>query len=396
MAGGVAVISSFGPQDAYLTVNPEITLFKELYNRHTPFGREMFELQMNGSSSFGQTTFVEVQRTGDLVGEMFLKVKTPVLTGTATQAWVKELMHFITKYHEIEISGHRIDKIYGFMYSAMVALTQAPGKKEGYAEMIGDTPEMTLEQASIASQTLYLPLRFWFNMRPGSFLPIIAINRHKIHIHFEFEQFDNLYKTSTGSVVTPAELKNVCLLVNYIFLDTAERRQFARVPHEYLIETHQYTGVANTGLSTTLTNRLDGFHHPVSEIVTVMRLKAQEQAKNWYSFARPDGSHILQSMKFMLNGNEYEREQQANYNSNVVPFMRHTNIPVGHKKVYIHDIALAPENFQPSSTLNFSRASQTSMEYTFRFSEDTNVYTFGKNKNVLRVISGMAGPAYQN
>ena len=51
------------------------------------------------------------------------------------------------------------------------------------------------------------------------------------------------------------------LLVNYVYLDTDERRRFAQVSHEYLIEQVQHTGVESIGAnggSIDLT-----FNHPV-------------------------------------------------------------------------------------------------------------------------------------
>lgn len=395
MAGGVAVISTFGPQDAYLTVNPEITLFKELYSRHTPFGRELKELTMNGNPNFGNTGTCEIERNGDLVGEMFLRVTTPVLTGTATQAWVRELMHFITKHQECTVTGNRIDKIYGFMYSSAIALTLKEEKKAGYADMIGDTADMTQEQASIASKTLYLPLRFWFNMRPGSYIPLIAVSRHKIHIQFEFEDFQKLYKTSTSSVVTQASLINPVVLTNYMYLDAPERRQFARVAHEYLINVHQFSGV-ETNNGSTATVSLDSFHHPVIEFISVLRLQSEEDAKNWYRFTDASGDDLIDSLQFQLNGEPYENLQNARWNSLCVPFLRHTNIPVGEKKQYINDIALHPEEFQPSSSVNMSRASSARMNYNLKSNAAVKIYCYAISKNVVRIISGLMGPAYQN
>ena len=45
------------------------------------------------------------------------------------------------------------------------------------------------------------------------------------------------------------------LLVNYVYLDTDERRRFAQVSHEYLIEQVQHTGV-ETVISPQLTQLL--------------------------------------------------------------------------------------------------------------------------------------------
>jgi hypothetical protein len=42
--------------------------------------------------------------------------------------------------------------------------------------------------------------------------------------------------TTSQSAVVPDALKSASLFVDYIYLDTDERRRFAQVSHEYLIE----------------------------------------------------------------------------------------------------------------------------------------------------------------
>ena len=42
--------------------------------------------------------------------------------------------------------------------------------------------------------------------------------------------------------LTPPSLVNASLYVDYIYLDTEERRKFASQSHEYLIEQLQYNG----------------------------------------------------------------------------------------------------------------------------------------------------------
>ena len=70
----------------------------------------------------------------------------------------------------------------------------------------------------------FLPLRFWFNRNPGLALPLIALQYHEVKVVIEGA-------TNCGN-----------LLVNYLYLDTDERRRFAQVSHEYLIEQVQHTG----------------------------------------------------------------------------------------------------------------------------------------------------------
>jgi hypothetical protein len=64
-------------------------------------------------------------------------------------------------------------------------LTQSAGHQIGYANMIGNTPDlvtpMKVDGCSCTHQhvygrTLYIPLEFWFNRNPGLALPLIALN----------------------------------------------------------------------------------------------------------------------------------------------------------------------------------------------------------------------------
>ena len=65
-------------------------------------------------------------------------------------------------------------------------------------------------------------------------------------------------------------LSNASLFVDYIFLDTDERRRMAQNPHEYLIEQLQFTGEESVGSSS---NKIRlNFNHPCKQLVwTVQR-----------------------------------------------------------------------------------------------------------------------------
>ena len=59
------------------------------------------------------------------------------------------------------------------------------------------------------------------------------------------------------------------LYVDYIFLDTDERRRMAQNPHEYLIEQLQFTGDESIGSSS---NKIKlNFNHPCKELVWVVQ-----------------------------------------------------------------------------------------------------------------------------
>ena len=59
------------------------------------------------------------------------------------------------------------------------------------------------------------------------------------------------------------------LYIDYVFLDTDERRKMAQNPHEYLIEQLQFTGDESVGSSS---NKIKlNFNHPVKELVWVVQ-----------------------------------------------------------------------------------------------------------------------------
>jgi hypothetical protein len=72
-------------------------------------------------------------------------------------------------------------------------------------------------------------------------------------INLELNDVKNVYwagatdgTTPNLSAVSVGSLVSASLFVDYIYLDTDERRRFAQVSHEYLIEQLQFTGDEST------------------------------------------------------------------------------------------------------------------------------------------------------
>ena len=49
MGGGLMQLVAYGAQDIYLTGNPQITFFKDVYRRHTNFSMEYIQQIINGT-----------------------------------------------------------------------------------------------------------------------------------------------------------------------------------------------------------------------------------------------------------------------------------------------------------------------------------------------------------
>lgn len=137
----------------------------------------------------------------------------------------------------IEIGGQTIDKHYGEWLTIWNELTQTSEKANGYDAMIGQVSSLTdnASAETTPAYTLYVPLQFWFCRNAGLALPLIALQYHEVKFNITFRPVTQCYTLSAGSIspATPS-LTNASLYVDYIYLDTDERRQFAQVQHKIL------------------------------------------------------------------------------------------------------------------------------------------------------------------
>lgn len=379
---------AYGAQDAFISGNPEITFFKVVYRRHTNFAIESIEQTFNGTVDFGRKVSATISRNGDLISQMYLQVELPALTG-GTQAWIEYVGHHMIKEVEIEIGGTRIDRHYGQWLHIWSELTLSASQEENYKKMVGQVTDLTGQNAgTIAPYTLYVPLQFWFCRNDGLALPLIALQYHEVKVNVEFRPAAECYITTVGTTTTPV-LTSASLYCDYIFLDTDERRQFAQVAHEYLIEQLQFTGSEAFG-STAVRQKLN-FNHPVKEVVWVAQLDSAATAKTWGDFSSSGANHLVDA-KLLLNGQDRFSTRKAGYFNLVQPYQRHTRGPsVG---VYCYSFALKPEEHQPSGSVNMSRIDNATFQLSFASSANLKLYTYATSYNVFRVLSGMGGVAY--
>lgn len=282
MSGGLMQLVAYGAQDVYITGNPQITFFKVVYRRHTNFAMEVVEITMNGNPDFGRRSVATITRNGDLITKMYLRVVVGQVVASAPYAgkfaWVRRLGHALINSIEIEIGGSKIDKQYGTWMDIWYELTHSISQERGYNAMIGDVPDLTALSAPDSTSgvtkqqyTLFVPLQFWFCRNTGLALPLIALQYHEVRLTFEFNSADRLIvRTADFNYGSNALFMQDCsLLVDYVYLDSEERRRFAQVGHEYLIEQLQFTG-AESATQNSVKIKL-GFNHPTKEFVWAIK-----------------------------------------------------------------------------------------------------------------------------
>jgi len=194
----------------------------------------------------------------------------------------------------------------------------------------------------IPEQVVNVPLEFWFCRNPGLALPLIALQYHEVKVNVELNESKYLGMISVDfkvnhtvvdttnqaahatikigtsaqtftlplgkdtvdgdvhyykrALLTSLSLSSCSLWVDYIYLDTDERRRFAQTSHEYLIEQLQFN-TSETVAAVNSTIDLN-FNHPVKELVWVAQpannLTETTYASDTYSgaVATPNGTPI--------------------------------------------------------------------------------------------------------
>ena len=429
MGGGLMQLVAYGAQDIYLTGNPQITFFKVVYRRHTNFAVESIEQTFNGQADFGKRITATISRNGDLIQQMYLEVVLPICTSVTTSTsnvWTYGVGNALVKQAEIEIGGQLIDRQYGDWMNIWTELTTTAGKRAGYDNMVGNNkPSDAAKQTGGVSLTnvnrLYVPLQFWFNRNPGLALPLIALQYHEVKLNLELRASSELINTvAASSIVVPS--LSCKLYVDYVYLDTDERRRFAQVSHEYLIEQVQFTGSESISATDNNKNVTLNFNHPVKELIwvhttTVFAAADSSTGNRWFNYSGATASSIdsFTTGLLQLNGHDRFSVRFADYFRKVQNYEHHSRVPrvtgdadthdFRQQFIYSYSFALSPEEHQPSGTCNFSRIDNAVLQLGYGADSGTgkaalaiamNLNVYAVNYNVLRIMSGMGGLAYSN
>lgn len=421
MGGGLLQLVAYGAQDAYISGNPQITFWKGLFKRHTNFAMEPFRINFSGQPSWGTKQTAIVGRHADLLYSTYVEVVLPFLgTNNAEYEWSDGgLGYKLIRHVELDIGGQIIDRMYSefmFIWSGLTLSQDGLTKLNAMVNpTIRDDSECAGDGRKKLPNVLYIPLPFFFTRNPGAALPLIALQYHevKINVLWNDPQFfaGNFNEVSNCPPPTQA-----ALYIDYIYLDTEERRRMAQASHEYLIEQTQFNedkGIRGAN------NRIDlTFNHPVKELIWVVQPASYTDCK----LAAKSGKTRLAPFTYdralvyeqwiQINGQDRLDRRYGDYYSKVQPFQHHTGVGSseipGGGGLYCYSFALRPEEHQPSGTCNFSRIDTATIVMNMAGgvspdigpseadAGDWNVRVYAVNYNVLRVMSGMGGLAYSN
>ena len=457
MGGGLLQIVAIGVQDRTLNgPAPEITFFKIRHRPYSNFAIESIRQTACGIAGPGKTMTCTIARNGDLVHKAFLEIDIPEITVGANVALVPGYARHLIDEMSLKIGGQTIDTQYGRWLHIWNELSGAASHKAGDDRMVGDVaenlePKGRADDNKIAAHRVRVPFQFYFNRHPGLALPLIALAYHECTVEVRFHTMDKLFRKlatdaanptwklleaaekvatlgDADTVVLPTTF-DASIWVDYIYLDSDERKRMAQQPHNYLIEKMQYvTYTPIRGESTKVDLTLN---HPVKELVWTVTSPLNPAGV--YSFPQLYGTadsitsvnnaivnttndkrhnkvyyvgkNPVREATLLLNGQERFAKRDGSY-FDVAQAYSHHDVTPSSPGINVYSFALRPLQYQPSGSLNFSRIDSASLQLTMedyagnsgagKYYENSHVDVFALSMNSFKVTSGMGGLQFSN
>lgn len=216
-----------------LSFNPEITFFKKVFVRHTNFAQETLNIPISSDlADFDKEFSINIDKNADLLGQITLKIVLPSISesinsdlprGIKKFRWINKVGFGIIDYIDLKIGSLLIDKHYGDWINIYHELFR--GYDKDLEKLIGyNNKKMNEYSISKESFTLYVPLKFFFNLSPNFYLPLISITLQDITLNIRFKSFEKCFNESPTNYFEINE--NVCLLQEneYIFQEIESKK----------------------------------------------------------------------------------------------------------------------------------------------------------------------------
>jgi hypothetical protein len=274
---------------------------------------ESIEQTFNGTGDFGRKVQCPVVRNGDLITKSYLRVVVSAGDSTSSYsgtkwAWVTSLGHALIDNVTLEIGGTQIDKHWGEWLTIWNELSRKIGQDRGYNTMIGNVDSLTVLNETHPQYTIWVPMKFFFCKYDGLALPLIALQYHEVRINFEFTPVENLVvleagTSNTGRALATAlnlKMSECSLYVDYVYLDSEERKRFAQASHEYLIEALQFPGAESvTGSNARFRLNLN---HPCKYLIWTTQLGRYTSGNAFLAYhpSNIDSVRLAATKRFVL------------------------------------------------------------------------------------------------
>lgn len=359
--GTFVQLLSRGPQDVYLTYNPEMSLFKRVYKRYTNFAVEQMEEKFSTTVRFGTKNTITVTKRGDLVGSMVLRVVLPNLN-ISGGTWKDTVGYNILAATVLRIGDTRVQTTEGLWLDIDDKLFCPDSKYAGISKLVKRGEELRTDEA----HELFIPLKFFCCKNTTSkqqFIPAYSLGTNiNVYVDFTFKTLSSLVNLPPNGNLPDNVSLNAGLLVEYAFLDDAEKYRFAQTPTSITFD-RVYSIDKNTYLTTT-----NGQTMNQSKIDIDLR-ELNKPVKFFAIVAYPENditgftySNIFKNGTFYLNSSQQFTPRPSEYFSIVQRYMHFRRCDPT-DNILTYSFALDTTSFQPNGSLNFAPYTKAKLSF---------------------------------
>ena len=230
--GPLIQLVAVGEQNVYLDLLPQVTPWVRVWKRHTPFAMVTQELLFPTGLDFGQKSVVEIPKSGDMLGEVYLELTLPALGFAGT--WVDTVGYALLETVKLFFGDtlvHDQDRCWYDLYDRVYL---SEGKRGATSQMVGRGVNLS----TAVPQLLYVPLHFFFTRVDGPArlrLPLTAMTNTLIRLELTLASLSDLV-VGSPAFAAPPSLVEPKLLLNYAFVDDQETQALLATATDLLIE----------------------------------------------------------------------------------------------------------------------------------------------------------------
>lgn len=371
-----ASLAFLGQEDIALSVDPQVTYFKEKYEGSSHFASRVDKVQFDNDVLVpGSENFIQLPRSGDLITEMYLKIfLPPSLTAAAVEESAATL--FI-QHVEIYIGSTLIERIYGEYIALKYDIEVPQGKQPALTNLIG-------KGTSVAAPSYTVPLPFSL-LEKG--IPICAFQEP-----VTFRIVTNPTNTFTVPPIDVYDPVPAFLHVEYTYLGQKEIEYIRKTPQVHIMQQVQLAEFA-CPLGAQFVRCNLGFSNVVKELFFVI----QNDSALGYDFLASTGLEQIVNLELFFNSTE-----RISTDIGTPLFLRviqglefHTRVPAYY--FYIYSFSLDPESRRPSGGVNMSRIQNQILKLNLNPSSSSrSIRVYAVNYNFLEVKNGSANVLFSN
>jgi hypothetical protein len=387
--GGLIQLAAYGAEDLVLTADPEMSFFKNNYQRHVNFSIESINLLFTDIPGFNKTNYITIRKSGDLLSRLYLELTLPNDPLLVDSYWTNRIGFNIINKVEFYIGKKLIDRMYGIWMHIWTELTHNVDMKGIISNMVGTTANNgNINGLSCTTpHKLIIPLFFYFCRYPGLAIPLNAIrNNQDLTLKFFFEKKNNCISSGTAP---SDDISNVSIWADYVFLETEENRLYVQKPLEYLIEVNQHheRNLISEGMKSI---RLP-FTLSCKELFWIIKNLNTTNDK-FTDFTYDTENSMVINMQLIFNTKNVfsSKALDNNYFNYIQPYNYHSGFPdLG---INCYSFAVKPEEHSPSGIINFSHLSTAVMNITTK--ENGFIHIFAFCYNILKIENGEISLVY--